>query len=133
MTTRSEQSTEAWPLAERQHWVLTRGQLLALGFTPSAIRHRIAEGRLHPVARGVYAVGRPELSAHGRWMAAVLSCGPHAALSHVSAAALWASAPDDPSRVHVSIPSSLTRRRPGLVIHRRDALSSPHHQGVAVH
>jgi hypothetical protein len=36
---------------------------------------------LHPVWRGVYAVGRPELTRRGLWMAAVLACGPGAALS----------------------------------------------------
>ena len=48
-----------WALARRQHGVVTRAQLLALGFTHDAIMHRLAEGRLHPKWRGVYAVGRP--------------------------------------------------------------------------
>jgi hypothetical protein len=74
-------------LAERQHGVVTRRQLLALGFSSDAIQHRIATGRLHAVWRGVYAIGRPHLTLHGRWMAAVLSSGPDAALSHDSAAA----------------------------------------------
>jgi very-short-patch-repair endonuclease len=39
--------------------------------------------------QGVYVVGRPEATPKGRWMAAVLACGPKAALSHRSAAALW--------------------------------------------
>jgi len=73
----------------RQHGVLTRRQLGRLGFTESAIRHRLAIGRLHPVYRGVYAVGRRDLPHEGRWMAAVLACGPGALLSHGSAAALW--------------------------------------------
>src|SRR5918994_4008048 len=81
--------TSVWALAERQHGVVTRAQLLERGFSPKAIRHRVARGRLHPVWEGVYAVGRPQLTEHGRWMAAVLSCGPTAALSHASAAALW--------------------------------------------
>ncbi|HEU4978988.1 MAG TPA: DUF559 domain-containing protein [Solirubrobacteraceae bacterium] len=129
MTTQSDQ---AWRLARRQHWVVTRAQLLELGFTLAAIRHRVAEGRLHRVARGVYAVGRPDLTKHGRWMAAVLSCGPQAALSHHSAAALYEIAPDDPRAVHVSIPASLTRRRPGVVVHRRAALSAVTHRGIRV-
>jgi very-short-patch-repair endonuclease len=37
----------------------------------------------------VYAVGRPELTARGRWMAATLAYGPTAVLSHRSAAVLW--------------------------------------------
>lgn len=129
MTTPSDQ---AWRLARLQHWVITRPQLLGLGFTPGAIRHRLAEGRLHRVARGVYAVGRPDLAPRGRWMAAVLSCGPHAVLSHHSAAALWEIARDDPHAVHVSIPASLTRRRPGLTVHRRAGLSAATHRGIPV-
>jgi predicted transcriptional regulator of viral defense system len=82
-------STRAWALARRQHGVLTRQNLAALGSTPGAIRHRLAIGRLHRVRPGIYAVGRRELTREGRWMAAVLACGPDAVLSHGSAAALW--------------------------------------------
>src|SRR3954466_9720580 len=78
-----------WEVASRQHGLVTRGQLLELGFSSQAIQHRIERGRLHPLWRGVYGLGRPELTQHGRWMAAVLSCGTEAALSHESAAALW--------------------------------------------
>jgi very-short-patch-repair endonuclease len=67
---------EAWDLAARQHGVITRGQLHALGFGRGAVEHRVAIGRLHQVLRGVYAVGRPSLTREGRWMAAVLACGP---------------------------------------------------------
>ena len=45
------------------------------------------------MAAGVYAVGRPDLTQHGKWMAAVLSCGEGAALSHTSAAALFGMRP----------------------------------------
>src|SRR5215212_9578539 len=78
-----------WELAGRQHGLVTRRQLLELGLSADAIKHRIAKGRLHPVWRGVYAVGRPELTRYGWLMAAVLACGPGAALSHESAAELW--------------------------------------------
>jgi hypothetical protein len=44
---------------------------------------------LHQIARGVYAVGWPQLAREGRWMAAVLACGDESVLSHRSAAALW--------------------------------------------
>jgi len=81
---------QAWDLAHQQHGVVTRDQLLRLGFSDAAIRHRVERRRLHPVHRGVYAVGRSALDQSGRWMAAVLSCGPRAALSHSSALAAWA-------------------------------------------
>jgi very-short-patch-repair endonuclease len=76
-------------MARRQHGVVARRDLLALGFDPDAIKHRIATGRLHLVRRGVYAVGRRELSSEGRWMAALLASGDDAVLSHGSAAELW--------------------------------------------
>jgi hypothetical protein len=79
-----------WVLAERQHGVVTRGQLLERGFSAQSVKHRITNGRLHPVWRGVYALGRPQLTRYGRWMAAVLSCGPEAVLSHDDASSFTA-------------------------------------------
>ena len=76
-------------LAERQHGVVARRQLLELGLGRDAIRGRVASGRLHRMHPGVYAVGHQVVSQKGRWMAAVLACGAGAALSHRSAAALW--------------------------------------------
>jgi hypothetical protein len=55
--TLAARSATAWELARRQHGVLTRRDLHALGFSESAIRHRLATGRLHVIGRGVYAVG----------------------------------------------------------------------------
>jgi predicted transcriptional regulator of viral defense system len=75
-------------LAERQHGVVTRLQLVALGLTDQGINRRVADGRLHRVHQGVYAVGRPTLTTKGRFLAAVVSCGPDAALSHFAAAVL---------------------------------------------
>ena len=75
-------------IAGRQHGVIAIRQLAAIGLAQRTVSHRVAGGRLHRVHRGVYAVGHPLLSARGRYMAAVLACGPGAALSHASAAAL---------------------------------------------
>jgi very-short-patch-repair endonuclease len=117
---RSDSSRAVWGLAERQHGVVARGQLLNLGIHPQAIKHRIATGRLHPTRRGVYAVGRPQLTRHGRWMAAVLSCGPRAVLSHGSAAALWEIGGERPGLIEVSVPSGVFRCHSGLLAHRRN-------------
>jgi very-short-patch-repair endonuclease len=75
-------------LADRQHGVVSRRQLLELGFGRGAIRQRLEAKRLHVVYRGVYAVGRRRIERHGVWMAAVLACGPGALLSHRAAGAL---------------------------------------------
>jgi hypothetical protein len=80
-------------LAARQYGVVARFQLLALGFTRRMIAGRLEAGRLHPVHRGVYAVGHTRIAGEGRWLAAVLACGAEAVLSHRSAAALWGMRP----------------------------------------
>lgn len=75
--------------ALRQHGNVTREQLLALGLNSAAISYRVKTGRLYRVHHGVYAVGRPPKTALERASAAVLACGPGAALSHHSALTLW--------------------------------------------
>jgi predicted transcriptional regulator of viral defense system len=110
-------SAEAWELQRRQHGVVSRSQLLELGLSSDAIAHRLATARLHPVAHGIYAVGRPELSQHGRWFAAVLSCGATAVLSHHSAAALWGIRPSQSAEIEVTVSTGVRRRRPGVVVH----------------
>jgi Transcriptional regulator, AbiEi antitoxin len=77
-------------LAARQHGVVARAQLLGLGIGAAAIDHRLAHGRLHPIHRGVFAVGHPVRSRDATWIAAVLAAGSDAVLSHRSAAAVWA-------------------------------------------
>jgi len=52
-------------------------------------------------------------------MAAVLACGPDAALSHESAAALWGIRDRERRLVEVSVPSGSRRQRPRIHIHRR--------------
>ncbi len=76
-------------LAARQHGVVSIAQLLALGLSHKAVWDWVQAGHLHRLYRGVYAVGHRRLTPHGRWMAAVLACGPGAALSHRAALALW--------------------------------------------
>jgi very-short-patch-repair endonuclease len=112
-------SRSAWDLVARQHGVVARGQLLEIGLSPKAIEARVARGRLHPVLRGVYAVGRPSLTRDGWWMAAVLGCGPSAMLSHGSAAALWRITEENERRIEISVCTGTDHRRPGIVVHRR--------------
>jgi hypothetical protein len=113
---------EIWSLIRRQHWVITRQQLLAFGFSQEAIKHRVRKGRLHPVWRGVYAVGRSQLSRLGLWMAAVLTCGPQAVLSHLDAAALMKLIWRTSDRIHVSVPARVARTPAGIIVHRRALL-----------
>jgi very-short-patch-repair endonuclease len=97
---------------------------MALGLSSRGIEHRIARGRLHPIGRGIYAVGRSELTPQGRWMAAVLAGGGPgiAALSHSSAAALLKIGVEQVSAIEVSRRSSTAIRVPGVRVHRRPNL-----------
>jgi very-short-patch-repair endonuclease len=105
-----------------QHGVVTRVQLLALGFGPRSIEHRVKSGRLHPIARGLYAVGRPDLTPHGRWMAAVLVCGDGAALSHRSGAELWGIGSEERGRIDLTVRRERRIRRSGLKVRARESL-----------
>ena len=102
-------------LARRQHGVVSRAQLDALGLSRTEIDGRVRRGRLHRVHRGVYAVGHLALTRYGRFMAGVLACGEGAALSHFSAAVLWAILDDRGQRIHVT--AEKPRRRRGIVVH----------------
>lgn len=129
MATKNGQRT-IWELVRAQHGVITRMQLLAWGITDAGIRYRIARGRLRRVYPGVYAVGQLPLTQKGEWMAAVLGCGPDAALSHDSAAALWRLAKPTDS-IHVSV-LSRSRSRDGIAVHRRNALATVRLDGIPV-
>lgn len=90
-----------------------------LGYSAKAIAHRLETGRLHPIFRGVYAVGRREVTQEGIWMAAVLACGEGALLSHESAAQLWGIRARRASAVEVSVPKPREVRRRGIRAYKR--------------
>jgi very-short-patch-repair endonuclease/predicted transcriptional regulator of viral defense system len=106
-------------MASRQHGVVARRQLVAAGVPPYAIDHRVRRGRLRPIHRGVYGLGRLRGS-HAAEMAAVLAGGDGALLSHRSAASLWRHIPRPPSgaTAEVSTPGRHVLSRPGLRMHR---------------
>ena len=116
-------SAKAWRLAARQHGVVTRRQLLALGYSRRSVEHRVARGRLFPVSLGIYAVGWPALTRKRRWMAAVLAGGEEAALSHRSAAALWEIGREEERHIDVSVRRRCELRRPGILFRGRPSLS----------
>jgi predicted transcriptional regulator of viral defense system len=134
-TKSDSRSARAWALAARQHGVVTRRQLLSLGFGSRSIEHRISRARLFPVSPGVYAVGWPALTRQRRWMAAVLVGGEGASLSHLSAAALWGIGAERPDRIDVSVRRRGQLTRPGVRFHRRPSLRGRDiglHDGIPV-
>ncbi len=121
-------------IAARRHGVVTLDDLAAAGIGRTALSHRIAEGRLRRLHRGVYLLG----PLHGTWtreVAAVLAVGDGAALSHHSAAAFWGVRPANEGDVDVLVAGRKARHRAGIRIHRTTALE-PHdvwwREGIAI-
>lgn len=106
-------------LAERQHGIVTRRQLLDAGVPPGVIERRVSGGYLRAIHRGIYRIG-PIESPLAHLMAACLACGGGAVISHRSAAELWRLLPwrRSTATVHVTIRGGRARR-PGIRPHRR--------------
>jgi very-short-patch-repair endonuclease len=120
---------EAAADAARQHGVVHVRQLYAHGLSARAVAGAVHSGRLHRLHTGVYAVGHVPSTREARWMAAVLACGPGAALSHRNAAAHCGIREAVTLRSDVTVPPGGGRRRPGIVVHRH-ALE---HEDLRVH
>lgn len=112
-------------LADGQHGVVARPQLLAMAVSPSMIEGRLTVGTLIRLHRGVYAVGHRRLRIEGHWLAAVLAVGDGAALSHREAAALHELRPSNRSRIDVTTAARGRRRQVGIELHRTRSLD-PH-------
>jgi hypothetical protein len=112
-------------LADAQHGVVARVQLLGLGVTGREIDRRVESRRLRRLHYGVYAVGHRRLTVEGRWMAAVLAGGRGAVLSHASAAAAWDLRRTPAGAIDVTVPTRAGRdQRAGLRIHRCATLTA---------
>jgi hypothetical protein len=108
-------------LAARQHGLVRLAQLLAAGLDHRAIARRVAAGRLHRVARGVYAVGHVALSREAHMLAAVFEAGDGAALSHLACAELWQVSRFRASVIDVVVPQR-RRVKTATRIHRAPTL-----------
>lgn len=116
---RAERAMVEFALA--QHDVVSATQLAALGFDKFAVQRRVRAGRLAPVHRGVYVVGRPAPGPKGRAMAATLAARGSAAGCRSAGAVLGV-------RPYAGTPEVLVCSRAGrhpradLIIHRTTSL-----------
>ena len=118
-------------IAEGQYGVISRAQLSELAVGRGALEHRMNEGRLHPVHRGVYAIVGPRLlTQRGRWMGAVLAGGPGTVVSFFAAAALWRMRRS--SRIEITVPRGGRRPRKGIHLHHANlpADETTTHDGI---
>jgi hypothetical protein len=113
--------------------VVSISELRECGLSYEAVGWRVRKGWLHPLHRGVYAVGHASPPLEGRFNAAVKACGEGAVLSHYSAAALFGLVRWDDRYPEVTVTGSATRRHRELRVHRAAALSAQdisRHRGV---
>jgi Transcriptional regulator, AbiEi antitoxin len=118
-------------LAGRQGGVVSRAQLRDLGFSEGQLRGGIRDGWLHPIHRNVYAVGHRHLSDRTHLLAALLTFGPQAFLSHRTAAAVWKLRAINLHDIEVTLPGTGGRTRDGLTVHRTER--EPHPDDVRLH
>jgi len=104
-------------LAGHQHGVVSTTQLRALGWGHGKISREVSAGRLHRLHRGVYTVGYKALTQQARSLAAVLSCGPDALLSHLSAAWMWGISTRFPAIPEVTVTATVRHARADIQVH----------------
>jgi hypothetical protein len=122
-------------LAERQHGVVARRQLLECGLGERVNQVRSEAGVLIPIFQGVFALGHDRIGRRGRWMAAVLASGPGAALSHGSAMELWGVRGSRGPVEVLRLSGGPRYRRAGIRLHQTRSLPESHiveEQGIPV-
>jgi len=102
--------------------VITLSQLEEQGLTVQAVHERLVAGRLYRIHQSVYSLTPDVMTQRGRFMAAVLACGPDAVLSHRSAAFLWGLVDKWVEPIDVTAPNRRGRSPDGVAAHRDGSL-----------
>jgi very-short-patch-repair endonuclease len=116
-------------LASKQHDTIAGWQLLREGFSRGQVDAALRG--LRRVHRDVCALG--DLTELGWYMAAALTYGPTAAISHLSALMLLELRPFKPGDIHVSVLGAGARsKRDGTILHRRRHMETGTCHGIPV-
>jgi very-short-patch-repair endonuclease len=110
-------------IARRQQGAVTFTQLIRCGLSARQIERAVARGELLPLHRGVYLLGQILLP-YSPEMAAMLACGPKAAVSHRSGIHLYGLLLNDapPRPVHVTVHGRHVRGDDGILVHETSSL-----------
>jgi very-short-patch-repair endonuclease len=93
-------------LAQSQGGVISRGQAIGCGASPDVLDRLLRSQRWQKLHRGVYSVSARKPGRETLMWAALSRAGAGAALSHETAAELFAFADDPSPLIHVSIPGN---------------------------
>ncbi len=108
-----------YQLAEQQAGYFTATQAREAGFSYSLLSYHVGTGRFERVRPRVYRIVQFPSSRHEDLYVAWLQAGPHGVISHDSALALYDLTDLLPNQIHVTVPRTASRRRPGLRLHTK--------------
>lgn len=109
---------ELLELAADQHGLVQARNAAAHGIDPAYLRRWALAGRLDRVGHGLYRVPALAGSLHEEYLQAVLWAGGRGVISHSSALALHELANVNPSRMHITVPTTYVPRRAGGTLYR---------------
>jgi len=108
-----------YQIAEQQGGYFSAAQARQAGFSRSLLAYHLGTGRFERVRPRIYRFRQFPASPHEDLYVAWLQAGPKAVISHDSALALYDLSDLLPAQVHVTVPRTASRRRPGLRFHTK--------------
>jgi hypothetical protein len=114
-------------VAGQQWGVIGSRQLRDCGVSASTSQRWCADGKLHLIHRGVYALGHPSVPIEGLLVAALLHAGRDGVLSHRTAAWWWGLIDVAPGTIDVST-SAWAGSSADLVVHHRRRMERTRHR-----
>jgi predicted transcriptional regulator of viral defense system len=106
-------------VAEQQAGYFTAVQARQAGFSRSLLSYHVGTGRFARVKPRIYRLVQFPALPHEDLFVAWLQAGPDAVISHDSALVLYDLSDLLPSQIHVTVPRTASRRRPGLRLHTK--------------
>ena len=108
---------QLYETAESQAGYFTANQARKHGFSWERLSDNVKRGRFLRIFRGIYRLTHFPSSSHEDLFVAWLRTGPNSIISHESALTIYELSDVLPGEVHVIIPRTASRRRPGLRLH----------------
>lgn len=104
-------------VAEQQAGYFTTRQAKAAGYSQRQLTYHVGAGRFERIRTGIYRLSQYPPSRNEDLFVAWLEAGPNAAISHVSALALYGLSDALPVKTELTTPRTASRRHPGLRLH----------------
>jgi predicted transcriptional regulator of viral defense system len=112
-----ETYNKLYRIAEAQAGYFTTAQAAAAGVDRKRLARYAVAGRLERIRRSIYRLVPFPRALHEDLFVAWLETGHDAVISHDSALALYELSDALPAAIHVTVPSTASRRHPGLRLH----------------